>query len=59
MTSKSTPIHAVHAATTPLLPEALEAMLPWLKEGFGNPSSLHSFGREARKAVEEARASST
>ena len=48
-------IYADHAATTPLLPEALEAMLPWLKEGFGNPSSLHSFGREARRAVEEAR----
>ena len=48
-------IYADHAATTPLLPEALEAMLPWLKEGFGNPSSLHSYGREARKAVEEAR----
>ena len=48
-------IYADHAATTPLLPEALEAMLPWLKDGFGNPSSLHSFGREARKAVEEAR----
>ncbi len=38
------------------MPEALEAMLPWLKEGFGNPSSLHSYGCEARKAVEEARA---
>lgn len=49
-------VYADHAATTPILPEALEAMLPWLKEGFGNPSSLHSFGREARKAVEEARA---
>lgn len=48
-------VYADHAATTPLLPEALEAMLPWLKEGFGNPSSLHSFGREARKAVEVAR----
>ena len=49
-------VYADHAATTPLKPEALEAMLPWLKDGFGNPSSLHSFGREARKAVEEARA---
>ena len=49
-------IYADHAATTPLLPEALEAMLPWLKDGFGNPSSLHSFGREARKAVDKARA---
>lgn len=49
-------VYADHAATTPLLPEALEAMLPWLMDGFGNPSSLHSFGRKARKAVEEARA---
>lgn len=49
-------VYADHAATTPLLPEALEAMLPWLKNGFGNPSSLHSFGRIARKAVEDARA---
>ena len=49
-------VYADHAATTPLLPEALEAMLPWLKGGFGNPSSLHSFGRAARKAVEDARA---
>ena len=49
-------VYADHAATTPLLPEALEAMLPWLGGGFGNPSSLHSFGREARKAVEGARA---
>ena len=49
-------VYADHAATTPLLPEALEAMLPWLKDGFGNPSSLHSFGRKARKAVEAARA---
>ncbi len=52
---KGAPVYADHAATTPLLPEALEAMLPWLKDGFGNPSSLHSFGREARKAVEGAR----
>ena len=56
MTLKAVPIYADHAATTPLKPEALEAMLPWLKDGFGNPSSLHSFGRKARKAVEEARA---
>ena len=55
MTSKFTPVYADHAATTPLKPEVLEAMLPWLKNGFGNPSSLHSFGQKARKAVEEAR----
>jgi cysteine desulfurase len=44
-----------HGATTPLREEALEAMLPYLKEKFGNPSSIHSFGREARKAINEAR----
>ena len=49
-------IYFDHAATTPLREEVLEAMLPYLKENYGNPSSLHYFGREARKALEEARA---
>jgi cysteine desulfurase len=44
-----------HAATTPLAPEVLEAILPYLRTHFGNPSSVHSFGREAREAVENAR----
>jgi cysteine desulfurase len=44
-----------HGATTPLKEEVLEAMLPYLKNIFGNPSSLHSFGREARKALDESR----
>ena len=44
-----------HAATTPLRPEAREAMLPWLGERFGNPSGDHQVAREARKAVDEAR----
>ena len=48
-------IYLDHAATTPLCPEALQAMLPWLEQGFGNPSSVHFHGREARKAVEVAR----
>ncbi len=43
-----------HAATTPLRPEVLEAMLPYLTEDFGNPSSAHSFGRRARAALDEA-----
>jgi cysteine desulfurase len=43
-------------ATTPLLPEVLEAMLPWMQGRFGNPSSAHSGGRRARRAVEAARA---
>jgi cysteine desulfurase len=42
-------------AATPLHPQVLEAMLPYLKENFGNPQSLHSVGQQALKAVEEAR----
>lgn len=42
-------------ATTPLHPEVLEAMLPFLKEDFGNPSSLHQLGRRIRVKVDEAR----
>jgi cysteine desulfurase len=45
-----------HAATTPVDPEVLEAMLPWFSERYGNPSELHRLGREARAAVEAARA---
>ena len=44
-----------HAATTPLRPEALDAMLPHLRAGHGNPSSLHGAGRRARVAVDRAR----
>ena len=45
-----------NAATTPVRPEVLEAMLPYLgKEAFGNPSSAHRFGRAARAGVEEAK----
>ncbi|HEX2046286.1 MAG TPA: cysteine desulfurase family protein [Acidimicrobiales bacterium] len=43
------------AATTPVLPEAVEAMLPFLGERFGNPSGSHAVSREARKALDEAR----
>lgn len=45
-----------HAATTPLRPEALEAMLPLLTTEFGNPSSPHAVGRRARAALDDARA---
>jgi cysteine desulfurase len=48
-------IYADYNATTPLAPEALEAMLPYLREHFGNASSVHIFGREARAAVDDAR----
>ena len=47
-------IYLDHAATTPLRPEALEAMLPYLSEHFGNPSSAHGFGRKARAGLDEA-----
>ena len=47
-------IYLDHAATTPLRREALEAMLPYLTEEFGNPSSAHVFGRHARMALDEA-----
>src|SRR5580704_6861297 len=42
-------------ATTPLLPEVLDAMRPWLLEKFGNASSIHQHGQQARAAVEHAR----
>jgi len=42
-------------ATTPLAPEALEAMLPFLREEFGNASSIHGHGRRARAAIDDAR----
>lgn len=48
-------VYLDYAATTPIEPRVLEAMLPYLKERFGNPSSIHSFGQEARAAVDEAR----
>jgi len=44
-----------HAATTPLRDEVLEAMLPYLKESFGNPASVYAAGRQAKKGLEEAR----
>jgi len=49
-------IYMDHAATTPVHPEVREAMLPYLGERFGNPSSVYEEGREAKRAVEAARA---
>lgn len=49
-------IYLDHAATTPIDPEVLRAMMPYLTEQYANPSTLYSFGREANAAVEEARA---
>ena len=48
-------IYMDHSATTPVAPEVLEAMLPYFSEKFGNASSLHSFGLEAKEALEESR----
>ncbi len=48
-------IYLDHAATTPLHPAVLEAMLPYLTEHWGNPSSLHASGRHARQGLDEAR----
>ena len=50
------PIYLDYNATTPIHPEVVEAMMPYLTEHFGNPSSSHSYGIEAKKAVEKARA---
>jgi cysteine desulfurase len=50
------PIYLDHAATTPVRTEVLEAMQPFLGPRFGNPSSTHRWGREARAALDEARA---
>src|SRR5215469_3891359 len=49
------PIYLDHAATTPVRPEVLDAMLPFYGPRFGNPSSVHRWGREARVALDEAR----
>ncbi len=48
-------VYLDNAAAMPLLPEAKEAMLPFLGEAFGNPSSLHEWGDSAREAIDEAR----
>ncbi len=49
------PIYLDHAATTPVRPEVLEAMTPFFGARFGNPSSVHRWGRDARTALDEAR----
>lgn len=48
-------IYLDYAATTPLHPEVLKAMLPYLTEIYGNPSSVHSLGQEAKEALEQSR----
>ncbi|WP_374342449.1 cysteine desulfurase family protein [Azonexus sp.] len=49
------PVYLDHNATTPLAPAVLAAMLPWLESRFGNASSRHEYGRQARQAIDEAR----
>ena len=48
-------VYLDHAATTPLHPEALEAMLPYLGDRYGNPSGAYALGRQAARAVDESR----
>jgi cysteine desulfurase len=48
-------IYLDHAATTPVLPEVVEAMLPYFTEHYGNPSSVHTVGRRAAVALQDAR----
>jgi len=55
MVKKIKKIYLDYAATSPLAREVIEAMKPWFLEKFGNPNSLHSFGVEAREAIEKSR----
>ncbi len=48
-------IYLDYNATTPVAPEVLEDMLPFLREEYGNPSSAHAYGRRAHEAIERAR----
>jgi cysteine desulfurase len=48
-------IYLDYAATTPVHPEVLKAMLPYFTDAFGNPSSVYSYGQEAKVAIEAAR----
>lgn len=48
-------IYLDHAATTPMDQRIVDKMMPYFTEIFGNPSSIHSYGREARKWLDEAR----
>ncbi len=55
MSEPTMPIYLDYNATTPLLPEVVDAMLPFLRTHFGNPSSGHAYGAEPRRAVAQAR----
>ncbi len=49
------PIYLDHNSTTPIAPQVTEAMIPYLKEHFGNPSSSHWYGQQTKRAVEDSR----
>jgi len=55
MTDPARPIYLDHNASTPVLPEVLEAMLPYLSDHYGNPSSTHHYGQAMHDAVDRAR----
>ena len=55
MSSRLSPAYLDHNSTTPIRPEVIEAMLPFLREHFANPNSVHGPGQRVRHAVEEAR----
>jgi cysteine desulfurase len=55
MANASLPIYLDHNASTPILPEVLDVMLPYLRDRYGNPSSTHHYGRVTKRAVELAR----
>lgn len=55
MTTPKKLIYMDHAATTPVRPEVLDAMLPYFRESFGNPSSIYTLAQEALKAVDDSR----
>ncbi len=55
MINTQLPIYLDHNAGTPILPEVVDAMLPYLREHFGNPSSTHAYGKTMHAAVESAR----
>ena len=48
-------VYIDYSATTPTHPEVVEVMLPYFNDAFGSPSSIHSYGQEAREAIEETR----
>src|SRR5689334_24324308 len=57
MSNQATRIYFDNAATTPLDPAVLDAMMPYFTDKFGNPSSIYSYGRESRLAIENSRKS--